>query len=265
MQKDIDTLFSHLWDNYIKVTPSALKVHTLLGGGEPIINDHVAFRTYNLPKLGLEKLAAHFLALGYEQKGEYLFKAKKLYAKHFEHKDPDAPKVFISELKVEELSEGAQAIIHKLADQVPGHLTDTPAFLYTGAPWQVSYADYQTLLGESEYAAWMAAWGYRANHFTVNINKLKDFDTIHQVNGALKEAGFVLNSVGGEVKGDPQVMLEQSSTMADKAEVPFSDGVRTIPSCFYEFALRYPQADGVLYPGFVEASADKIFESTNAM
>ena len=58
MQKDIDTLFGHLWDNYIQVTPSALKVHTLLGGGEPIVNDHVAFRTYNLPKLGLEKLAA---------------------------------------------------------------------------------------------------------------------------------------------------------------------------------------------------------------
>jgi len=57
---------------------SALKVHALLGGGEPIINDHIAFRTYNLPKLGLEKLAAHFLALGYEQKGEYVFKAKKL-------------------------------------------------------------------------------------------------------------------------------------------------------------------------------------------
>lgn len=265
MQKDIETLFGHLWDNYIQVTPSAHKVHQLLGGGAPIINDHVAFRTYNLPKLGLEKLAAHFLALGYEQKGEYVFKAKKLYAKHFEHKDPDAPKVFISELKVEELSEGAQAIIHKLVDQVPDHLTDTPAFLYTGAPWQVSHADYQTLLAESEYAAWMAAWGYRANHFTVNINRLKNFDTIQQVNAALKAAGFVLNTVGGEVKGDPQVMLEQSSTMADKAEVPFSDGVRTIPSCFYEFALRYPQADGVLYPGFVEASADKIFESTNAM
>ena len=69
MQKDIDTLFSHLWGQLHLVTPSALKVHTLLGGGEPIVNDHVAFRTYNLPKLGLEKLAAHFLALGYEQKG----------------------------------------------------------------------------------------------------------------------------------------------------------------------------------------------------
>ncbi len=38
-----------------------------------------------------------------------------------------------------------------------------------------------------------------------------------------------------------------------------------IPSCFYEFAKRYPQADGELYTGFVAASADKIFESTNAV
>ncbi|ENY73128.1 hypothetical protein G114_04163 [Aeromonas diversa CDC 2478-85] len=265
MQKDIETLFGHLWDNYIKVTPSAHKVHALLGGGEPIVNDHVAFRTFNLPKVGLEKLAAHFLALGYEEKGQYEFKAKKLKAKHFEHKDPDAPKVFISELKVEELSAPAQAIIQSLVDQVPDYLTDAPAFLYAGAPWRVSYADYQTLLAESEYAAWMAAWGYRANHFTVSINRLRDFDTIEAVNAALKNAGFVLNSVGGEVKGDPEVMLEQSSTMADKADVAFTDGVKTIPSCFYEFALRYPQADGILYPGFVEASADKIFESTNAM
>ncbi|MCS3455058.1 hypothetical protein M2366_001125 [Aeromonas sp. BIGb0405] len=265
MQKDIETLFGHLWDNYIQVTPSALKVHQLLGGGAPIVNDHVAFRTFNLPQVGLETLAAHFRALGYEERDEYVFKAKKLYAKHFEHADPDAPKVFISELKVEELSEGAQAIIHKLVAQVPTHLTDTSAFLHAGAPWQVSGADYQTLLAESEYAAWMAAWGYRANHFTVSINRLAEFDTIEAVNETLKAAGFVLNTAGGEVKGDPQVMLEQSSTMADKACVPFSDGVQQIPSCFYEFALRYPRVDGTLYPGFVEASADKIFESTNSM
>lgn len=265
MQKDIESLFGHLWESYIKVTPSAHQVHALLGGGEPIVNDHVAFRTFNLPKVGLEKLAAHFRALGYEEKGQYVFKAKKLYAKHFEHRDPDAPKVFISELKVEELSPQAQAIIHSLVAQMPDHLTDSPVFLYTGAPWLISHGDYQTLLAESEYAAWLAAWGYRANHFTVSINRLHDFDSILAVNAALKQAGFVLNTVGGEVKGDPQVMLEQSSTMADQAEVAFSDGVKRIPSCFYEFALRYPQADGTLYPGFVEASADKIFESTNAM
>ncbi|MGL4896671.1 MAG: DUF1338 domain-containing protein, partial [Shewanella sp.] len=61
----------------------------------------------------------------------------------------------------------------------------------------------------------------------------------------------------------PEVLLEQSSTMADTIAVEFSDGVLEIPSCFYEFALRYPKANGELYTGFVAASADKIFESTN--
>ena len=51
--------------------------------------------------------------------------------------------------------------------------------------------------------------------------------------------------------------------MADKAEVKFSDGEAIIPSCFYEFAKRYPLDCGTLYSGFVAASADKIFESTN--
>ncbi len=32
---------------------------------------------------------------------------------------------------------------------------------------------------------------------------------------------------------------------------------------FYEFAKRYPTANGKLYQGFVAASADKFFESTN--
>ncbi|MDP5190382.1 DUF1338 family protein [Rheinheimera baltica] len=52
--------------------------------------------------------------------------------------------------------------------------------------------------------------------------------------------------------------------MADLHPVQFSDGMATIPSCFYEFATRYPMTNGLLYTGFVAASADKIFESTNA-
>ena len=53
--------------------------------------------------------------------------------------------------------------------------------------------------------------------------------------------------------------------MADNQDVTFSDETLEIPSCFYEFAQRYPLPNGELYQGFVEASADKIFESTNAM
>jgi hypothetical protein len=107
-------------------------------------------------------------------------------------------------------------------------------------------------------------WGFRANHFTVSVNALKNFETLVSVNDTLKAAGFALNTSGGEIKGSQEVMLKQSSTLADEALVEFTDGSKMVPSCFYEFARRFPMADGTLYPGFVAASADKIFESTNA-
>ncbi len=186
-----------------------------------------------------------------------------MYAKHFEHPDNTLPKVFISELLVEKLSLPAQQIINRIVAIVDTSKVESQSFLYSGTHWQVSYEEYQTLLKESEYAAWLSAWGYRANHFTVSINHLEDFDCIIELNQAVKNGGFSLNAAGGEIKGDADVLLEQSSTMADKVSVKFSDQVAKIPSCFYEFAKRYPKRCGNLYNDFVAASADKIFESTN--
>lgn len=263
---DREALFQHLWDNYRSVTPSADKIHRLLAGtqGNHIVNDHIALRTFNLEKVALDKLAAHFLALGYREGGEYHFEAKKLYARHYEHPDPTAPKVFISELLVDQCSPQLQAIVEDLVAQVPASAVSAEDFLYSGTHWQLDYATYQTLLEESEYAAWVAAWGYRANHFTVNINQLAGFDSVAAINDVLKAEGFTVNSAGGEIKGSPEDLLEQSSTMADRAEVQFRDRSAVIPSCFYEFAKRYPTANGELYSGFVAASADRIFESTNS-
>ncbi len=260
----VKALFSNIWDNYLAVTPSALKIHDLLGSGDDLINDHVAYRTFNFDKVNIAKLSAHLLALGYKECGEYHFEAKKLYAKHFEHKDSTLPKVFISELLVEEFSEPVQQIIKRMVESISDEDIANSSFLYSGTHWSVSYYEYQTLLAESEYAAWMSAWGYRANHFTVSINHLENYDSIEAVNEAVKTGGFPLNTSGGEIKGDQSVMLEQSSTIADKVDVTFSDKTVSIPSCFYEFAKRYPMPNGDLYTGFVAASADKIFESTNA-
>lgn len=263
MHTDVNQLFAALWQDYIQMTPSAAKVHELLGRGEAIINDHIALRTFNLPKVNLEVLAAHFVALGYKPCGDYHFEAKKLNAKHFEHPDPTQPKVFISELMVESFSPELQAKVVELVEQIPQSALTADNFLYSGRHWELSSETYRELLAESEYAAWVAAFGYRANHFTVSINHLPGYETIEAVNQALKDAGFVLNSSGGEVKGSAEVLLEQSSTMADSIPVTFADARLEIPSCFYEFALRYPKPDGELYTGFVAASADKIFESTN--
>ncbi|MCO4799009.1 MAG: DUF1338 domain-containing protein [Colwelliaceae bacterium] len=264
MKTKVTELFNNIWQNYIDVTPSAEKIHQLLGSGSDLINDHVAYRTFNIKKVGIDKLAQHLIALGYTECGEYHFEAKKLYAKHFEHHDKTLPKVFISELLVDKFSPKVQEIIHSLVDSIDEAVIKDQSFLFSGKQWQLSFSDYQTLLSESEYAAWLAAWGYRANHFTVSINHLANFDHIEDVNTTLKSSGFALNSTGGEIKGDMAVKLEQSSTIADKVSVDFSDNTVEIPSCFYEFAKRYPVENGELYSGFVAASADKIFESTNA-
>ena len=264
MSTRTDAFFAALWTDYLQFAPSAERVHAVLGGGAPIINDHIALRTFNTPELGLDALEALILDLGYTVGGHYRFQAKKLRARHYEHPETDVPKIFISELLLEECSDGLQTIVARLLAQREKGIPNDPAFLGSGRHWEVSYADYRRLLDESEYAGWLAALGYRANHFTVSVNRLAGFDSVAAVNARLKAEGFVLNSSGGEIKGSPEVMLEQSSTMADRVPVPFSDGVFEIPGCFYEFAYRYPQADGQLYPGFVEASADKIFESTNA-
>jgi hypothetical protein len=97
----------------------------------------------------------------------------------------------------------------------------------------------------------------------VSVNQLSAFTEVKGVNDHLRQAGFAINEFGGEVKGSPEVLLEQSSTMADKVPVQFSEGTEIVPGGFYEFAKRYPMSNGELYPGFVAASADKIFESTN--
>ena len=260
----VKDLFNNIWQNYLEVTPSAGKVHQLLSNGDDLINDHVAYRTFNIAKVNIEKISAHLLNLGYTEGGEYHFEAKKLYAKHFEHADTSLPKVFISELLVEEFSPRVQEIIKKMVAGIDQADINVDSFLYSGTHWKVSHQEYLDLLSESEYAAWVAAWGYRANHFTVSINHLANYDSIEAVNDAVNVGGFKLNTTGGEIKGDEAVKLEQSSTMADHVMVEFSDKTVAIPSCFYEFAKRYPMASGELYTGFVAASADKIFESTNA-
>jgi len=261
----MDELLKMLWEDYSRLNPQALKIHKLLEGrGEVIKNDHIAFRTFDHPAVGIARFEKIFLDLGYQAKGDYHFKQKKLYAKHYEHEDSNQPKIFISELLMGEFSEGLQTTLGPLIERVDSSLTDNRHFCVSGRPWPLLYSTYEKLLAESEYAGWMSAFGFRVNHFTVNVNKLKTFDGLSALNQFLKSEGFELNQSGGEIKGGPDVHLEQSSTMAARIPVDFDNGQFEIPSCYYEFAKRYPLADGSLYQGFVEASADKIFESTDS-
>ncbi len=259
-------IFEKLWADYTGQNPEALEIYnSFVAEGEKVENDHIAFRTFFDTRINVDVLARPFLEAGYEQKGYYIFEDKHLTAKHYEHKTLiNAPRVFISQLMTEHFSPELQAVVKQCAAKVPDELVFGNNLIYAGNIWgPPSYETYEILRKESEYAAWLYVYGFVTNHFTVSINSLQKLDTIQTVNHFLKDKGFLLNNSGGEIKGTPEELLEQSSTKAGVLSVRFIEGMFEIPSCYYEFAIRYPDTDGKLYSGFIAKSADKIFESTD--
>lgn len=262
-----NAMFEALWSDYLAITPDAEAIHEefkALDEGE-IINDHIALRTFNEGLINLESIGNYLEQFGYEEAGDYHFEEKKLYAKHFQHKtDTDAPKIFVSELLLQEFSPELQMFCRGLIAEANWNIKKNGLSL-PSRPWgKITRTAYEKLLEESEYAAWLSAFGLRANHFTVSVNKLNGLNKLEDVNQFLKDKGFELNNSGGEIKGDEEVCLKQSSTMANIVDWEFNGGNHPIRSCFYEFAERFAMDNGELYQGFVAASADKIFESTHA-
>lgn len=267
MSISVEQLFTHLWQQYILINPQANRIQELLAQrGETVVNDHIALRTFNTEKLGLMKIASTFLDKGYRIIEEYDFAKKKLNAIHLEHEiNINLPKVFISELRTELFSNNLQDIIMGIDAEIDHANVLDELFITSGRTWNLTFEQYIQLLRESEYAAWTAAFGYRANHFTVSLNHLTTFFNLEDFNDFLLQQDFVLNETGGLIKGTPSQFLEQSSTMAASVNVEFDHTTQPIPGCFYEFAKRYPMPEtGRLYQGFIAASADKIFESTNS-
>jgi len=253
-----------LWRGYSAVNPQAGRIHALLEArGETIINDHIAFRTFAHPGIDLAAMSAPFAAFGYLPGGNYQFPEKKLTAVYLRHPDARLPKIFISQIHMDRLSSGARSMLLGLINQIPPEFTLRKDWCAGGRPWDLDFTTYEALERESEYAAWMSAFGFRANHFTVSADALRTFSDLASLNTFLKSQGFRLNDAGGEIKGGPEIFLEQSSTMANEAEAPFRDGVRKVPGCYYEFARRYRMPDGKLFQGFNDKSADRIFESTD--
>ena len=265
--------FDRLWQDYVAIAPQAARIRKAFEArGEAIVNDHVAFRTLAAGPLGLDRLEQHLLDFGYRRYQAYEFPDKKLRAWGYlpprsamNQPIPSFPRVFLSELLVDELSPSSSAILRRIADSVDPARVGAPEVLLAGRLWDaVSWEEYRMLEAESEYAAWVAALGLHANHFTISVNHLKTLPTLEAVLDFVESLGIVINETGGRVKGSPEVLLEQGSTLADRMTVEFAGGGRhAVPTCYYEFARRYPTAEGTLFQGFVPASASQIFSSTD--
>lgn len=249
-----------------------------------ISNDHIAFRTMGVEYLGIASLEKIFLHYGYTKKDHYSFEGKKLDAYWYAPPSPEFPRIFISELRVKDLSSSAQQIIYSYTNEVKSDPVDAldmndPVevgnFLHTSL-WRIpTKSDYLSLLNESEYAAWVIYNRYYLNHYTISVHYLKDgFNTLEAFNDFLERNGIKLNDAGGKIKVSPDGLLLQSSTVAQVIEASFAgDEKYTIAGSYVEFAERkvLPQFATIpreerkrehLREGFEANNADKIFEST---
>ncbi|MCP5467817.1 MAG: DUF1338 domain-containing protein [Deltaproteobacteria bacterium] len=260
-------LFDQLWEFYATQNPQVPEIHNLLSRREDLanlVNDHIALRTFADPRINLEILAKNFTRLGFEEQASYELAEKNVFAKYYVHPSGQWPKVFISELQLDSLSQKAQALIQELIGQIPEKVLQSHALCAMGRPWDLNYSTYQKLQQESEYAAWMSAHGFQMNHATLSVNDMTSFANLEALVSFLEENGFEMNGQDSnqEIQKafDPHgdYLLKQASTLAAKVNVKFLDGERIIPGCYYEFIERFQG-----YEGFDPGNASKIMESTN--
>eukprot|EP00887_Chlorella_sp_A99_P007171 scaffold2.g7171.t1 len=263
---------------YWERTPSAEGAVELLEERLPaacIKFDHLAFRSFGLPHLGIRSTADLFLDLGYRQRDELAFPAKKLRAFWYSPPEPELPRVFVDALSPE-----AQAVVRKYAGdeaaaRVMGKYSALSCVLGI-LPWAVpSKTDYDLLARESEYAAWVLVSGSQLNHAAVAVHALEGLEGgIDALNATLLESDFLLNEDGGLTKVSPDGLLKQSSTMADRVSFTFAEGdAHLVPGSYIEFAERLVLPEFAHLPagkleerhrrdGFETSNADHIFTST---
>ncbi|MFD1143795.1 DUF1338 domain-containing protein [Larkinella insperata] len=286
----LDAVLDGLMSRYRERVPDVLGIinalvdEKVIPSADAIENDHIAFRTMGVPSLGIQSFEKIFLHYGYEKREPYDFKEKKLNAYWYSPPKPHYPRIFVSELRVRDLSDEAQHIIYRYTDSVVFDpvdgldLDDAQAvdqFLHQPL-WQTpTREDYLTLLAESEYAAWVIYNRYYLNHFTISVHNLKPgYNTIQAFTDFLEKRGFKLNNAGGKIKISPDGGLLQASTVAQLLDAEFANGqTHRIAGSYVEFAERRVLPEFQHLPpdqirrehrrdGFEAGNADKIFEST---
>ena len=81
--------FAEIWNQYIQVTPQAKRIQVLFHArGEHVVNDHVAFRTFDIEGFDLDRATELLAAIGYESFDHYTFPDKHLRAG--QHAPPSA-------------------------------------------------------------------------------------------------------------------------------------------------------------------------------
>ncbi len=291
-------LIDKLWEQFIERVPNAGKYADLvLEKRGKVVIDHIAFRTFNAhtgeqPE-GIRAIKHILNFLGYVPVTKYKFPKNKLNSIHFEHPDQTLPKIFVSQLEVNDLPVWAQNIINDTVHNTYYLLSDRSLELlrileenkvlpneaadylvedlvqYFRRPWNIPLkGDVLKINDVSQFGAWVLIHGNAVNHFAVLINEqnIKEWPDLETTYNALVAEGIPMKDT---IEGESGSILRQTATLASKEEVDVKD--ETIfekmvwTYAYIELTERnYVDVDGVrkLFSGFLTGQANHLFNLT---
>ncbi|MCP1470496.1 hypothetical protein J3E64_002184 [Sphingobium sp. OAS761] len=274
-----------------RVPSGAAYVRDRLAHRGRVLFDHGALRTVRFGQGSTGALPAGeaaftriLLPLGYDMAAVYPLDRLKMTGRAYRHRDePEAiPQFFLSELHVDRFDADFAAASHRVFDSSrdPLDMSATAVLAAFDAGQPVDYAaalgalppilaafdrqhdapafaDYQTLLGQSNEAAWIATEGNAFNHAT---------DRVPDV-AMLAEQ---LRAGGGPIKDRLEISatgrVRQTAFRAERVERTFAgNDIRMVPGSFYEFISRDIDPEtGALDLAFDTGNATGIFAMTGA-
>jgi hypothetical protein len=292
-------LLGNLWVNFQRRLPFVrqyTQMVTLKGG--TFYMDHLAFRTLNTTTgeqpSGIKAISHLLKNLQYEEACTYHFNKQKITASHFEHPNKKFPKIFVSQLEVEELPVWAQRMIHDVVDDTPyllsdnaislmnslnftGNINEEAAQLLVGEltgyfqrPWGIPLKETILKINDlSQYAAWVLLHGNSISHVSslFNAQQVPEWPDLESTIEALVAAGIPFKR---EIAGEKGTSLRQAATLPVRETYLFPDG----EGDFHEMAWTYAyfqltergfikdKNGSYLFSGFLQEHVSQLFKTT---
>ncbi len=291
-------IFEKLWEQYVERVPYARQYADLvIGKGGKVVIDHIAFRTFNVhtgeqPE-GIRAIKHILNFLGYVPVTKYKFPKKKLNSTHFEHPDETLPKIFVSQLEVNELPDWAQNMINDTVHNTFYLLSDKGLELlrvleekgvlpveaadylvedivqYFRRPWNIPTKENVLKINDiSQFGAWVLIHGNAVNHFAVLVNdqNIEEWPNLEATCNALRTLGIPMKDT---IEGEPGSKLRQTATLASKEEVDVKGEMlfekMNWTYAYFELTERnYIEVEGMrkLFSGYLRKQATHFFDLT---
>jgi hypothetical protein len=294
-------LTKKLQEVFLSRVPAARSYTALVEGKKgTVVIDHIGFRTLDLntgeQPAGIQAVRHIFECFGYFKAGEYVLPKKNLKAIFLEHESAELPKIFVSQLNVQQLPGWARQLFPEVVSETPyllsdsgiellsrlkqdGQLTSEAAEILTDElagyfhrPWNPPPKSTVIQLNEvSHYAAWVLLHGNSPSHFAalINAQEAKSLPDLETTVRALKSAGVAVKE---NIEGAKGGILRQSATYAVKEEVKVNgdDGPDEITWTYgylelIERGWQETEDGSRLFQGFIEDQEKNIYDMTRTL